>query len=69
LIGVLLDPTLDGSDIRVREVQAAARTIAQQVLVLNVSTHADIAKTFELSTATSLARLWRDQGKRREAAI
>jgi hypothetical protein len=88
LIGVLLDPTLDGSDIQVRKVQAAPRTIAQQVLVLNVSTHADIAKTFEpqqvlvlnvstthadiaktfeLSAATSLARLWRDQGKRREA--
>jgi phenylacetate-coenzyme A ligase PaaK-like adenylate-forming protein len=32
-------------------------------LVLNVSTHADIAKIFELSAA----RLWRDQGKRREA--
>ena len=46
LIGVLLDPTLDGSDIQVREVQAAARAVGQQVLILNVSTDADIETAF-----------------------
>jgi putative tryptophan/tyrosine transport system substrate-binding protein len=46
LIGVLLDPTLDGSDIQVREVQAAARTIGQQLRVLNASADADIETAF-----------------------
>ena len=46
LIGVLLDPSLDGSDIQVREAQAAVRTIGQQVLILNVSTDADLEAAF-----------------------
>jgi len=35
-------------------------------LALSVS-HQQSAKTFELRAATSLARLWRDQGKRKQA--
>jgi putative tryptophan/tyrosine transport system substrate-binding protein len=46
LIGVVLDPTSDGSDIQVRDVQAAARAVGQQVLILNVSTDADIETAF-----------------------
>jgi putative ABC transport system substrate-binding protein len=46
LIGVLLDRTLDGSDIQVREVQVAAQQVRQQIHILNISADADIETAF-----------------------
>jgi putative ABC transport system substrate-binding protein len=46
LIGVFLDPTFAGSDIQLREVEAAARALGQQIRVLNVSTDAEIETAF-----------------------
>jgi putative tryptophan/tyrosine transport system substrate-binding protein len=46
LIGVFLDPNFSDADIQLREVEAAARTIGQQILIVNVSTDTEIEKGF-----------------------
>jgi putative ABC transport system substrate-binding protein len=42
LIGVFLDPKFAGADIQLREVEAAARAIGQQIRILNISTDTEI---------------------------
>jgi putative ABC transport system substrate-binding protein len=46
LIAVFLDPTMLGADIQLREVEAAARAIGQQIRILNVSTDSEIETAF-----------------------
>jgi putative ABC transport system substrate-binding protein len=46
LIGVFLDPTFAGADVQLREVEAAARRMGQQIRVLNVSTDTEIETAF-----------------------
>jgi putative tryptophan/tyrosine transport system substrate-binding protein len=46
LIGVLLDPKFAGADVQLREVEAAARALGQQIRILNVSTDAEIETAF-----------------------
>ncbi|MFL6821037.1 MAG: ABC transporter substrate-binding protein [Xanthobacteraceae bacterium] len=46
LIAVFLDPTFEGADIQLHEVEAAARAIGQQIRILNVSTDSEIETAF-----------------------
>jgi putative ABC transport system substrate-binding protein len=46
LIGVFLDPNFSDADMQLREVEAAARTIGQQIRIVNVSTDTEIEKGF-----------------------
>jgi putative tryptophan/tyrosine transport system substrate-binding protein len=46
LIGVLLDPTFGGADVQLREVEAAARAVGQQIRILNVNTNEEIETAF-----------------------
>jgi putative ABC transport system substrate-binding protein len=50
LIGVFLDPSFAGADIQLREVEAAARALGQQIRVLNVSTDTEIETAFATIT-------------------
>jgi putative ABC transport system substrate-binding protein len=50
LIGVFLDPTFGGADVQLREVEAAARSMGQQIRVLNVSTDTEIETAFATLT-------------------
>jgi putative tryptophan/tyrosine transport system substrate-binding protein len=46
LIAVFLDPTFEGADIQLHEVEAAARAIGQQIRILNVSTDSEMETAF-----------------------
>jgi putative ABC transport system substrate-binding protein len=46
LIAVLLNPNLSGSDIQLKDVQEAARTLGQQIHVVNASSEGDIHAAF-----------------------
>jgi putative tryptophan/tyrosine transport system substrate-binding protein len=46
LIGVLLNPKYPGSDIQLNDVQGAARTLGQQIHVLNASSEDEIRAAF-----------------------
>jgi putative tryptophan/tyrosine transport system substrate-binding protein len=50
LIAVFLDPTFEGADIQLHEVEAAARAIGQQIRILMVSTDSEIETAFSSVT-------------------
>jgi ABC-type uncharacterized transport system substrate-binding protein len=46
IIGILVDPTFEGADVQLREVQLAAQVLGRPIRVLNASTEQDIAAAF-----------------------
>ena len=46
LIGVLIDPTFSGASTQLREVQAAAHALGQQIRIMNATTESEIEAAF-----------------------
>jgi putative ABC transport system substrate-binding protein len=57
IIGVLLNPNTPNAEIESREIQAAARTIGQQIRVVSASTGRDIDAAFASITQQGIAAL------------
>ena len=57
IIGVLVNPTIPSAEIESREIQAAARTIGQQIRVVSASTERDIDAAFASITQQGIGAL------------